>query len=63
MKLMLCYEIIKNFGRLLSFDFWKAVIHEPGQGFWFAKAVLFMALVDIVSMLIIPGYPENDAPD
>jgi hypothetical protein len=63
MKLRLCYEIVKNLGRLLSFDFWKVVIREPRVGVYFIKAILFTAVIDIVSMIIIPGYPEDNASD
>jgi hypothetical protein len=60
MKLRLCYEILKNFGRLLSFDFWRLGITNPDfPTFQFVKMILVLAFVDIVKMIICPGYPEK----
>lgn len=60
MKLRLCTEILKNFGRLISFDFLKAVIKNPDfPVFQIIWITVFVAFADVIKMPCIPNYPTE----
>jgi hypothetical protein len=60
MKRKLCLAILKNFGRLLSWDFWEKAVRNPDFPAWlFVKMTVLSALYDIVLMTIKPGYPSS----
>ncbi|MBP9771947.1 MAG: hypothetical protein KBD16_03440 [Candidatus Pacebacteria bacterium] len=60
MKSRLCWAILKNFGRLLSWSFWENAFTKPDFPAWmFVKMIVITAFADIVLMIIKPGYPSK----
>jgi hypothetical protein len=52
MRQQICLEILKNFGRLLSFDFWQQAAVNPDFPAWFfVKLIIVGATVDILLMI------------
>ena len=64
-KLILCYEILKNFGRLLTLELWKCLFDQ--WGFWkglglgllITWAFIAAGIRDIISIFIVPDYPPK----
>ena len=60
MKRELLWAVLKNFGRLLSFDFWRISITKPSYPTWlFVKMILISGFSDIFLMILKPGYPPK----
>lgn len=60
MKKELICAIIKNFGRLLSWDFWyKSITNPDFPTCLFIKMTFISAFGDIFLMITKPGYPPN----
>ena len=60
MKIQLCFAILKNFGRLLSWSFWEKAITNPDFPAWmFVKMIVIGACADILRMIVKPGYPPK----
>ena len=60
MKIKLVMEIIKNIGRLLRFDFWKASFNDPSTALSLVWVTIFVGFADIVKILLISKYPSKD---
>lgn len=60
MKTKLLWEIVKNFGKLLTFRFWVNLKNSPTETCIFIILILTIAFRDILYMIILPGYPEED---
>ena len=63
-KLLLCFEIMKNFGKLFSGEVWKtARVIGFYRGFAFLRIIFWAFLVgairDVVSFILIPDYPPD----
>lgn len=62
MKLRLCWEIVKNLGRLFSLDFWKlALFDKEFPTKTIVLLTIFTACADILRMILVPGYPGSEA--
>lgn len=60
MKCELLWAVLKNFGRLLSFDFWWMSITKPDYPTWlFVKMIVISGFSDILLMILKPGYPPK----
>ena len=59
MKLHMCCEIVKNFGRLMSFDFWRAIYKDPSFLKVWVLCIFFAAITDIYKMITRSNYPSQ----